>query len=239
MEDRRGVNPGERFGRWVTIRYEGGKEGKWLCKCDCGAVRVVRKRSLVNGHSKSCGCFKRDELRRLKRGRVLIDLTGRIFGRLTVVRLSDRSRKGTYWQCSCECGNNVRMYGPSLTRGLSKSCGCLRNELARERMQKRVGALNSGWKGGKTKDKDGYVKFSAGPSKGCFEHRVIMEQLLGRSLLETENVHHINGIRDDNRLENLELWSSSQPAGQREADKINWCVEFLSQVAPEKLAEGV
>lgn len=61
------------------------------------------------------------------------------------------------------------------------------------------------------------------------EHRYIMEQSLDRKLLPKENVHHINGIRDDNRISNLELWSVSQPAGQRVEDKIKWAKEFLDQ----------
>ncbi|MFC7817595.1 HNH endonuclease signature motif containing protein [Streptomyces sp. NPDC057367] len=71
---------------------------------------------------------------------------------------------------------------------------------------------------------DGYVLVKIASGKVIFEHRLVMEQHIGRPLHKGETVHHINGVRDDNRLENLELWYSPQPYGQRVEDLLRYAV---------------
>ena len=60
-----------------------------------------------------------------------------------------------------------------------------------------------------------------------FEHILVTERMLGRFLLPDETVHHRNGLRADNRPENLELWTRPQPSGIRAQDALVWAREVV------------
>lgn len=117
---------GKRFGRLVVICEDGRKNGRvlWKCKCDCGNIVYVMTSDLINGKTKSCGCFKKDRLLE----RCVHDLVGEIFGRLTVIRLAYSSGKGTIWECLCTCGNTVFVKTADLINGHTQSCGCIQSK---------------------------------------------------------------------------------------------------------------
>jgi hypothetical protein len=82
----------------------------------------------------------------------------------------------------------------------------------------------------------GYLRHKIN-GKSVLAHRMIMEEHIGRKLLSSENVHHINGNTLDNSIDNLELWNKMQPCGQRPKDKVKYAIEILSLYAPEKLSQ--
>ena len=113
---------GNRYGKLVVIgesEKHKGKEYYWICKCDCGETTTVRGTDLRSGKTKSCGCLRYSQE----------DLTGQKFGRLTVVSYSHIDDKyNIYWNCACDCGNQIAVRAASLKNGSSQSCGCMRIE---------------------------------------------------------------------------------------------------------------
>jgi len=143
--------------------------------------------------------------------------------------------------------------------------GCGRSQYAREfcnmhhqrlRDSGSVGGARSTrrhvWPGDSFLLDTGYVKVyrpdhpRAWRSGWMMQHRLVMEQMAGRPLESFEEVHHRNGVRHDKRPENLELWDTSQPAGQRVMDKMRYYVALAMRtaaihgadvVSPEERAE--
>ena len=112
----------QKFGKLTIIEIiedYNGVDFKYKAKCDCGNETNVLGGNVTSGHTKSCGCLK--NIKRPKK-----DLTGKIFGRLTVLSLSEISRNGHYrYSVRCECGTEKTVLGTHLISGKTKSCGCL------------------------------------------------------------------------------------------------------------------
>jgi hypothetical protein len=163
------------------------------------------------------------------------DLLNKQFGRWLVTSEAPNNimpcgRKLIMWNVICTCGNTGKVASTNLIHKKSTSCGCYKNEVTKNR----VGKNNPNWTGGIIY-KDGYklVLIPDHPNSESTgyvrEHFVVMTKKLGRALYGHEQVHHKNGVKDDNRIENLELWSTSHPSGQRVEDKITWAKELLEQ----------
>jgi hypothetical protein len=112
---------GRRFGRLAVVALNGRgihRDSAWLCRCDCGAEKTIDRRRLMSGDAKSCGCSRSGSL------------VGQRFGRMTVSsRHPDNGSYGhTRWVAKCDCGTEKPVLGASLLSGVTKSCGCLRQE---------------------------------------------------------------------------------------------------------------
>lgn len=123
---------GQKFGRLLAVRKVGSQNKKviWLFQCDCGRLVELPATYVARGHTSSCGCLRIER----SRAAVLSDISGRIFGRLTVLGLANRSEGGrVMWTCACACGTVVDTSAKNLLNGTKASCGCRKAE---------AGALN-------------------------------------------------------------------------------------------------
>jgi len=113
---------GQKFGRLTVIERAEGKDKRriyWLCQCECGNMKTTLGQQLRSGMCKSCGCLGKDKNRER-----IVDLTGRVVGKLTVIELAESKNGKLYWLCQCECGNSKVIIGAHLSGNRVKSCGC-------------------------------------------------------------------------------------------------------------------
>ncbi len=126
---------GRRFGWLTVLGPEEHRRGRftWRCRCDCGNIVDKRTDDLKSRPDISCGC--KNKKRRE-------DLTGRRFGRLTVLGPTRRRSSGSIvWECLCDCGNVVDKPGKHLKDGTVRSCGCIQAEMNENLIGKRFGKL--------------------------------------------------------------------------------------------------
>lgn len=152
-----------------------------------------------------------------------INLEGRRSGRLTVLADNYSDGHGRQWRCRCDCGALTWVSGKHLSNFKIKSCGCLRVDSSKSRSGSKHPNYKGGWIG-----HCGY-RYQKVKNRGVPEHRIVMAKMMGRALRDEERVHHINGVKTDNRPENLELWSLSHPAGQRVVDMLEWAKEIIER----------
>jgi HNH endonuclease len=149
---------GEKKGLLTVIEFSHigtNRTNFWKCKCECGKYRIISIGEWNRGRSPvpSCGCYK-----------PFTDLSGKMFNMLKVIKLEYKEKSKGHWLCECQCGNNKIICGDSLTRGLTKSCGCLVKRKSidirskvKERLQSRIQISATGcWEWQGPKDKDGY-----------------------------------------------------------------------------------
>lgn len=115
---------GIKFGKILVKSFSHTEKGKtyWNCQCDCGEEFLGRADAIESGHTKSCGCLLKNPK---AGGWNKLEISGMVFGNLTVIELDSIIREKTYWKCLCKCGQLSIVSGGNLMSGGVASCGCL------------------------------------------------------------------------------------------------------------------
>lgn len=145
---------GKRFGHLTVLSADKGKSRSyWVCRCDCGKICSIQSGHLKDGHTKSCGCLRKNNGKNR-----WIDLTGHQYGRLTVLRHAlpedeklysegengkigtegEKNQEKDLWLCRCSCGTLCICDKELLRVGKTQSCGCLREAQRKENMKKAI-----------------------------------------------------------------------------------------------------
>lgn len=258
---------GQKFGK-LTVLYQdfdnpkADKRTYWMCQCDCGSEpKSIASQSLLrkNRPTISCGCMRNAEGKNQGHGKV--DMIGKRFGRLVVIKESDKrsgKRQKLMYDCICDCGNPHTVCGETLRNGDVKSCGCLYDE-TRKTISKKYNTYDLetydygvGYADNGTKfyfDKEDYDKIK--DYSWWYDGRYVMAHSLEgdkyttkiirmhRVMMDIEdrediNVDHINLIRYDCRKSNLRKADDYENARNR---KETYCT-FDNPVGVYKISEN-
>lgn len=117
------------YGELTIINFETPQEGKTTvnCVCSCGNKFTTVIYPIIKGKKTSCGSCRKSGIRHP----YFMDLTGHIYGRLTVINYVGKldTKRRAYWNCICSCGNkNVLVLSTALRSGKTQSCGCYQKD---------------------------------------------------------------------------------------------------------------
>lgn len=201
----------------AALAWAAERDGKTLCACGCGSpIRVKwfhysRRRVPIFIH----GHWRR--------------------GPETVASKWVRENQGKHF-CRCGCEGVIPIKIHHHVRGVPHFLNHHSIRVSSP-MRGRCGPASRSYKGGRNKTRTGYINILVGSAGGrpiyVLEHRLVMEKALGRKLRPGETVHHRNGVRDDNRVSNLELWHSRHPGGQRVQDLLSFAVSVVRDHADD------
>ena len=126
-----------RYGRLVAVKPIK-RGGSWEYVCDCGNVVHKKNGDILNGNILSCGCLQKETRSSRAIGRGQIDLSGKRYSFLTVVRRGDRINGRWFWVVKCDCGTEKQVRATHLSSGKTKSCGCKTSELIASEISKHL-----------------------------------------------------------------------------------------------------
>lgn len=203
---------GQRFNRLVALSTYKKENGKrvWLCKCDCGNTC---ERSLANlqrtDEFHSCGCYQIEKLIETQ----FQDLTGQQFGKLTIIKQTDKRTNGgaVIWECQCECGNTTFVDTHSLKSGNTSSCGCINYSIGEKNIAKILKENNINYKAQYTNNELKLKKF---------DFAILNNNQNIIRLIEFDGQQHFNGTKG--------MWNSTETAEdiqKRDQEKNQWAKE--------------
>lgn len=149
---------GKRYGKLVVeelLPSDKNGQRRWLCRCDCGKTHIATTGNLNSGRTTNCGCKKSP------------DLTGKVFGRLTVLGLSDKrgprgARTTPMWECRCECGAITYKATDVLNNPAENMCLACKGKIGAE-----IARRSAGFVGGTQITKIKNMKPNATNTSGC------------------------------------------------------------------------